>query len=268
MSQKFKALVPPRKGTIDGVGWCLRFAQTFFGAPVAHPSAWVAWQHTKFRHGPSVPLPSVPVMLWFEHWGDYDGTGKKNWGHVAPYVPGDGIYTSPWFVRWGQEKYQSIADIERVFEARYVGWSEDINGLRIAEPLPKEDEMPKSSRLTYRPKGGRKITNKWTYLTINGKGDVTVLGGGVKGRHAQAYCNLDVIGVVDVRAVVEKTSADGKRVEKSNVHYYERIDRLGTYNIPLDIPAGYRLRFQARALDKTPVIVGQMGYVTDYWDRP
>lgn len=139
----WQALVPPRKDTVDLPGMCLRFSQTFFGAPVAYPDAWTAWQNQQYRHDASEPLPNVPVLLWFEHWGTYgDPPTYKNWGHVAPYVPGDAIYSSPatWNAGWSQSRFETIADLERALNCRYVGWSEDLNGLRIAQ---KVGETPK-----------------------------------------------------------------------------------------------------------------------------
>lgn len=147
----WRALVPPRLGTTDRPGMCLQFAQSFFGAPVRHRSAWHAWLAQKLRHGPEVPLPDVPVLLWFEHWGAYDdGNGpydghpvgeSGNWGDVRIHVPGDAIYGAPITGhREGQSRVAYISDIERGIGATYVGWSEDINGLRVAEP-GEEDDM-------------------------------------------------------------------------------------------------------------------------------
>ena len=130
------ALVPPRKNTVDLPGMCLRFAQSFFGAPVKHRSAWEAWQNQTYRHPPSDPLPNVPVLLWYSHWGTYgDPLSYENWGHVTPYVPGDAIYSSPDnpYAGWSQSRFSTIAEVERAFNCKYVGWSEDINGLRVAE---------------------------------------------------------------------------------------------------------------------------------------
>lgn len=147
------SLVPPRLGTIDYPGMCLRFAQSFFGAPARHRSAWHAWQAQKHRHGPEVPWPNVPVLLWFEHWGNYDdGLGpydgrppgsRGNWGHVAIYVPGDAIYTSP-LSGWqaGQERYANIAQMAAQMNLVYVGFSEDINGLRVAKPVTSPAPIP------------------------------------------------------------------------------------------------------------------------------
>lgn len=140
----WRALVAPRKNTTDYPGWCLRFAQSFFGAPARYASAWEAWGQQKYRHGPEVPLPNVPVLVWFEHWGNYGSPPTYgNWGHVAIHVPGDAVYTSPLGgSARGQGRYASIADMARHINVRYVGWSEDINGLRVAQSTTvEEDDM-------------------------------------------------------------------------------------------------------------------------------
>lgn len=141
----WNALVPPRRDTEDSTGRCLPFAQSFFGAPIRYDSAWDSWNATQFKHGPEVPLPDVPVLLWYSHYGTYYSYSKGysfygNWGHVTPYVPGDAIYSSPAY-GFGQDRYATIAEVERAFNAKYVGWSEDINGLRVAEFVPPEPEI-------------------------------------------------------------------------------------------------------------------------------
>lgn len=141
-----KQLVEPRLGTVDGAGWCHRFARNFFGAPMGYSSAWEAWQATEYKHGPGEALPDVAVLLWFSHYGTYGSPPTYgNWGHVAVHVPGRGIYTSPGYGE-GQEVWQTIAQIESRFASTYVGWSEDINGLRVAQvnaDVPEEDSMIK-----------------------------------------------------------------------------------------------------------------------------
>lgn len=153
----YGALVPPRPWVIEKPGLCLRYAQSFFGAPAMYRSARDAFDATKFKHAPSQPLPDVPVLLWFDHWGAYnDGLGPyrgvpvggvANWGHVTPYIPGKGIYSSPANPNAGYsfDVYSSIAQVERAFNAKYIGWTEDINGLRVAEPITQyeteDDQM-------------------------------------------------------------------------------------------------------------------------------
>lgn len=174
------ALVPPRLGTEDDPGMCLRFSQSFFGAPVRYRSAWEAWQNQTYRHPPSDPLPNVPVLLWYSHWGTYGRPlSYENWGHVTPYVPGDAIYSSPdnpW-AGWSQSRFSTIAEVERAFNCKYVGWSEDINGLRVAEPEPatgkpskRKKRKNKSMIIVYygnaAPKD-EKFTGRWAVTGAN-----------------------------------------------------------------------------------------------------
>lgn len=147
----WKALVAPNLGTVDGPGWCLRFSQSVFGAPARYESAWQAWENQKIRHAPSEKLPNVPVLLWFSHYGTY-GTPARygNWGHVAVWIPGRGILSSPVTNGWDgrgnpirtQQWFPDIPSLERAMPCTYAGWTEDINDLRVArnEPDPKEDE--------------------------------------------------------------------------------------------------------------------------------
>lgn len=140
-------LVVPNRNAQDWAGRCLPYAQTFFGAPIRYDSAWESWQATQFKHGPDVPIPTDrPVLLWYSHFGTYFSYSRQqfeygNWGHVTPYIYGEAIYSSPG-EGYGRELFQSIAQVERRFNATYVGWSEDINGLRVSQPSDGgDDEM-------------------------------------------------------------------------------------------------------------------------------
>lgn len=140
-------LVQPNLGVQDGTGWCLRFTQSVWGAPARYKSAWDAWQATTLKHDKTEALPSdVSVICWMEHWGSYGEvvTSWGNWGHVVTYVPGRGFLSSP--ARGvGQLWLGTMAEVERTFNAKYVGWSEDINGRRVAKidntPQPKDEDM-------------------------------------------------------------------------------------------------------------------------------
>lgn len=127
-------LVKPNTSVTDGAGWCLRFTQSVYGTAAMHESAWKAWLATKHKHTGALPNLSVPV--WFSHYGTYGYPARyDNWGHVVAYVPGKGFLSSPAFLRPGQTRSQqwfpSIAAVEQAFNAKYVGWSEDLNGTRI-----------------------------------------------------------------------------------------------------------------------------------------
>ena len=158
----FQQLVAPNLGTTDGAGWCHRFARNVFGAPMGYNSAWEAWQATEYKHPTSEPLPSgAAVLLWFSHYGTYGSPPTYgNWGHVAIHVPGIGIYTSPGY-GYGQEVWTTIGQIESRFASKYVGWSEDINGLRVAAPSTstpdgqeEEDEEMAQRHAVFHTQGG------------------------------------------------------------------------------------------------------------------
>lgn len=122
-------------------GWCLGYVSDVLGINSAkYESAWQAWQGTEYKHGPEEPLPDVPVLLWFEHFGTY-GTPPRfgNWGHVVLHVPGVGLYTSPGGAIGSPASFEvhpTISAIEHRFNSTYVGWSEDLAGVRFAEPVP------------------------------------------------------------------------------------------------------------------------------------
>lgn len=139
----FQQIVAPNMGARDYAGWCHRHTRAVFGAPLVEGlnSATKAANATTFRHH-TREMPDVAVPVWFDHDGDYDGTGVKNWGHVVAWVPGVGFLSSPGHPKLdaagrevpSQQWFSSIEAIERTFNARFRFWSEDINGLRVAEP--------------------------------------------------------------------------------------------------------------------------------------
>lgn len=131
-SPPFKALVHPNLMVQDMGGFGLRFVQSVFNSPIRHPHCWAAWEATEFKHTPEETLPNVPVVVWFS--ATNSSTQNQNWGQAAVWVPAEQAFLSnpaqP--SRFGQVWFESIRDIEMAFDAHYVGWSEDINGLRVA----------------------------------------------------------------------------------------------------------------------------------------
>lgn len=143
----WKNLVTPNTHATATPGNCLAYVQRLFGAPVAFDSAWQAWENQLGRHPGEYPPPGAIVPLWFEHVGTYGPSGntprhKGNWGHVTGIVPGDAIYSSPANPYAGDsfERYANIQQIERAFNARYVGWSEYLNGRQIVARVDLEEE--------------------------------------------------------------------------------------------------------------------------------
>lgn len=151
-------LVNPDTGIQDYAGFCLRFTQSVYSAPARYRSAWEAWNATELKHSPAESIPYVSVPVWFSHYGTYGQPPTyENWGHVVAYLPGAGYLSSPG-EGYGQELFRSIEEVEARFNAEYVGWSEDINGLRVAQvssepptPNPSNIKDTKNMMLAHKP---------------------------------------------------------------------------------------------------------------------
>lgn len=104
-------------------GWCLNYARNVFGVGPKYPWAWSAWNGAKYKHKTRT-LPNVAVPLWFSY--------HVYQGHVAVYVPGKGIYST---TNRGVLAFKSIGALEKYISGcKYVGWTEDINGVRVVVP--------------------------------------------------------------------------------------------------------------------------------------
>jgi hypothetical protein len=119
---------------------CLIFAKDVFGVAGKYATAWEAWTNTKYHHTPSEPLPNIPVPVWFSWTGVVDNV-RANWGHVAVWIPGKGVLSSPFSYNLKQQWFDSPQKlIAYLGNGSYVGWSEDINGVRVAD-VSKEESM-------------------------------------------------------------------------------------------------------------------------------
>lgn len=140
----WQQLVQPDTSVQDYAGFCLRFVQSVNGSPARYASAWDAWLATTLKHE-TRDLPDVSVPCWFEHWGTYgEPPTYANWGHVVQYVPGRGFLSSPVgrLGTYGQSWFGTLEEVERTFNAKFVGWSEDINGLQVAQNTYTPDVQP------------------------------------------------------------------------------------------------------------------------------
>jgi hypothetical protein len=129
----WQQLVQPNPNTKDYAGFCLRFAQSVFNAPVRYRSAWDAWVATTNKNFNRDIPDGVGVLLWFEHWGSYGGE-YANWGHVVIHMTNNRYLSSP-ASGYGQNWFDTIEQVERTFNAKYVGWTDNINGLKVAQQI-------------------------------------------------------------------------------------------------------------------------------------
>jgi len=111
---------------------CLVYSRQVFGVAAKYQYATLAWENAKFAHTDA--LPNVAVPVWFSWTGKVDGV-SKNWGHVAVFVPGKGVYSTP--LRAGTTNFvtSTVEQMATAIGGRYLGWSEDINDVRVAQPL-------------------------------------------------------------------------------------------------------------------------------------
>lgn len=126
--QKFS----PDLGTEDYPGWCLRFTQTAWNAPVMYYCARESWDNSGFQHTDG--LPSVAVPVYWSWWGTINGE-TRDWGHVAVLLPDGRVLSSPltWAQGYGQTIASSVDEVSNILGATFLGWTEDINGLRVVD---------------------------------------------------------------------------------------------------------------------------------------
>lgn len=115
----------------DWYEWCLATVETAFGTPRLYPTAWAAWEAATIKHQDQ----NWPIGVYFPIW--FSGAGGD--GHVAfAYVNSNGsmgIWTSPYeHVPYFYTGYGSVAALADGYHVTYVGWSEDLSGIRLIEP--------------------------------------------------------------------------------------------------------------------------------------
>ena len=140
---QYKSDTTVNTGANENAGWCLSMAQKVLNTPVANPDAWHAWLNAKYKHE-TRDLPNVAVPLFFSWINRIKGDPNygKNQGHVVTWIPSVGKFLSSPGAGYGQQWFDSIVAVEKYFNATFVGWAEDLNGKRVAEPLPDQAPAP------------------------------------------------------------------------------------------------------------------------------
>jgi hypothetical protein len=131
---KYVQVVNPNANIQGTLGMCLNYVQRAYSVGWAGSSAWDAWTKRVSRKHQDRDLPSgVAVPVWFD--GYWNGSRL---GHVGIYVDGK-VYCSPWKAGQKYATLASIAEVERIYGMKYVGWSEDLSGVNLIKQ--KEEEM-------------------------------------------------------------------------------------------------------------------------------
>lgn len=126
----YRQLVTPDLSVQEAAGHSLAHVQKAFNAPVQHFIAWNSWISCEYTHGALTELPNAYVPVWF--YTTFDGDDAPL-GHVMIWDPvSEKLWGTP---RSGFGKnWYAMEDVVNN-KTRYVGWSEDINGLRVVEPV-------------------------------------------------------------------------------------------------------------------------------------
>lgn len=123
-------------GARFGTGLCLQKVRGCYLVAAKYPDAASAWENAGIRHKDRNPLDiprGVPVF--------WTG-GSAGHGHIA-ISTGDGYCWSTDIERPGFFDHVRIADIERRWGLPLVGWTEDLNGVRVwtAPPAPTKEDL-------------------------------------------------------------------------------------------------------------------------------
>ena len=132
---KYTQLVQPNYDIESGAGYSLAHVQNMFGAPLRHHTSWEAWQATKHKHI-NEPFPDAKVPVWFFSSFMIDGN-FKNVGHTLMWDPEKQMLIGPPIAGYGKRWYylEDVTTTRRSGgQTILVGWSEDINGLRVVKP--------------------------------------------------------------------------------------------------------------------------------------
>lgn len=108
-------------------GWkaqCLRFCRTMYGIPSQHTSAINAWIGSTYKHTTGVP-PRGAFVFW----------KVGQFGHIA-ISDGNGFCISTDIKGPGTVARVPITTINTRWSAHYLGWTEDVNGVRLSEFVP------------------------------------------------------------------------------------------------------------------------------------
>ena len=120
--------------TRDSVGHCLMFVQSCYPVPPTQPSAIAAWNTAQHRHG-VLSTPPVGVPVYFA------STAGNRYGHIAISL-GGWMCRSTDYPSAGRVSNVDIRTLARQWAHPYLGWSEDLGGVRVYTPPVLKPVVP------------------------------------------------------------------------------------------------------------------------------
>jgi len=156
-------LIQPNYNQTVKAGLCHKYSRLVFGIGRLYDPSWQNWLNLKYKHEDrNFPNASVPV--WFEWWGKLPGDKeKKLYGHTAVRDKSGTVYSSP-LSGEGNAWFNSVDDLIKAFGngMKYVGWSEDINNVRVVQETTmtiKDREQAKALYTAILHRNADKVSN-------------------------------------------------------------------------------------------------------------
>lgn len=140
--------------------YCLAYAYSFLGAKPKYECAYDSWKYNSDKnYGYDYPK-DVAVPLYFSWYGTIDGE-YKNWGHCAVSY-NNKIYSGPRVIHKdeGREIFNTIAEVEKAYGAKYLGYSSIINDIKVYE-------LEKNNDIKYIVKKGDTLSSVANLYNIN-----------------------------------------------------------------------------------------------------
>lgn len=128
-------LVQPNLTVTGKSGYCLEMQENVWGSLHWYKYAEQAWNSSSADNHPGEQPPNNVCVLVY--WTYFDTKDNAEYGHVATWVPGRGVYSSTFNTALGAEWYPSIqAMTNRINQipgakGRYLGWSGVIANVRV-----------------------------------------------------------------------------------------------------------------------------------------
>lgn len=125
------------------VGYCLRETRECLGVGAGAPDAISAWEAAKHKHPETDPrkIPRGVPVFW----------GGSEHGHVALSSGFGGKCFSTDIRRAGYFDQVPIAEIEEKWGLKLLGWTEDLNGVRVWSPPRAREAAPETAPARPRP---------------------------------------------------------------------------------------------------------------------
>lgn len=130
MSANYTQLKNPNLNVVGESDECLVYVREVFDVAAKYPTATAGWENAQYKFPGEQPPTDVAVPVWFSWEAD---------GHVAVSVPGKGFYSVS---AQGDKVFATLQELESYIGCTYLGWSEDIDGVRVAEPSSAPEPSP------------------------------------------------------------------------------------------------------------------------------